>query len=328
MSPPDARRVRAQTPVPVRRGWTADERGPETVVRVARPEASVPRPRQASQSIVGKSVWTLVVWSLFVVFVLGPLLTVVAVSLTHSSFNGLKPTTFEWYRQLFSNPANYSPLLRSLEVALIVVVIQLVLGSLVAYATVRRRVFGAQLMDAASNLTIALPSVVIGIALLTFYRDNGPVYALSDLILGKPLALTFTLWIVVFAHVLETFPYMVRTVGAVLEQVPIHLESAARSLGARPFTVFRTVLLPQLRSGLVAGSVLVFSRSIAEFGATIIVVAAFLRTAPIAIYTQSQTQNFELAGAYSVILMLVSLLVYLGLRRSVKRSASAFGVRE
>jgi sulfate transport system permease protein len=266
---------------------------------------------------VGRSAWTVVVWGLFVLIVLGPLATVVAFSLTDSVFEEFGFTTKQ-YREIFSSPANYYPLLRSFEVALIVVAVQLVLGTIVAFATVRRKVFGANLMDAMSNLTIALPSVVVGLALLSFYGPFGPFHTFSEWAFSSPLALTWTLWIVVLAHTLETFPYMVRTVGSVLAQVPRNLESAAHSLGAGRFTVFRTVLLPQIRQSLLAGSVLVFSRSIAEFGATIIVVSAVLRTAPIRIYSEAEAGRMELAAAYSVILMAVSLVIYLALRRATK----------
>jgi sulfate transport system permease protein len=268
---------------------------------------------------VGRAAWTVVVWGLFILVVLGPLATVVAFSLTSSVFGGFHPTSVH-YREIVSSPANWNPLLRSFEVALIVVAIQLVLGTLVAYSTVRRKVFGANLMDAMSNLTIALPSVVIGLALLSFYGPFGPFHTFSKWAFSSPLALTWTLWIVVLAHALETFPYMVRTVGSVLAQVPKNLESAAHSLGAGRFTVFRTVLLPQIKQSLLAGSVLVFSRSIAEFGATIIVVSAVLRTAPIRIYSEAEAGRMELAAAYSVILMAVSLVIYLALRRATKGS--------
>ena len=269
--------------------------------------------------IVAKSFWTVVIWAVFIVLILGPLLTIVLFSLTDSVFEGIRPTTLHWYRRIATEPALYYPLLRTFEVALMVVAIQLVVGTVIAYATVRRKVFGAGLMDAMSNLTIALPSVVIGLALLAFYGPYGPFNAFAELILGDPLALTWTLWIVVFAHVLETFPYMVRTVGTVLAQVPPNLESAAHSLGAGRFTVFRTVLLPQLKQSLLDGSVLVFSRSIAEFGATIVIVSAVLRTAPIQIYSEEAAGSLELAAAYSVILMVASLIIYLGLRRAATK---------
>lgn len=268
---------------------------------------------------VGKSAWTVVVWGLFLLVVVGPLLTVLLFSLTPSVFEGIRPTTLQWYRAILGTRELYYPIVRSFEIAFLVVLCQLVFGTLIAYATVRRKVFGPGLMDAMSNLTIALPSVVIGLALLAFYSPYGPFTALAEMIFSDPLTLTYTMWIVVLAHVLETFPYMVRTVGSVLAQVPKNLESAAHSLGAGRFTVFRTVLLPQIRHSMLAGSVLVFSRSLAEFGATIVVVSAALKTGPVQIYSQESAGNLELAAAYSVILMLTSLVIYLALRRAASK---------
>jgi ABC-type spermidine/putrescine transport system permease subunit II len=279
--------------------------------------------RPAMHPAVERAAWSAVVWLLFALFVLGPLLTVVAFSLTPSVFGGLGAFTTEWYGKLFSKPEYYGPLLRSFEVAFLVVLVQLVFGTLVAYATVRRKVFGADTLDALSNLTIALPSVVVGLALLAFYGPFGPFPALADFLWGDPTALTWTLWIVVFAHILETFPYMVRSVAAVLHRMDPSLESAARSLGASRWYAFRTVALPQLKPGLVAGAVLVLSRSIAEFGATIIVVSAVLRTAPIAIYGEAESGSVEFAAAYSVVLMLVSFTTYLLMRRFLLRQDAA-----
>ncbi len=272
------------------------------------------RVRHAGETV-ERAAWTLVVWLLFALFILGPLLTVLAFSLTSNVFQGVRPTTLQHYVDLFSNAQLYQPLVRSFEVALIVVAIQLVFGTLIAYSTVRGKIFGARTLDAMSNITIALPSVVVGLALLAFYGPFGPISAVAGAIFGNPLTLTWTLWILVFAHVLETFPYMVRSVTAGLQRMDPTLESAARSLGGSKWQVFRTITLPQLRPSLVAGSVLVLSRSIAEFGATIIVVSAVLRTAPVKIYSEAESGSIELAAAYSVVLMLVSFTTYLLMSR-------------
>lgn len=278
-----------------------------------------PRPPRFKRETLEKSVWTVVVWGLFAILILGPLLTVVAFSFTPSVFEGIGGFTLSWYQRLFSRPEAYGPLLRSFEVALLVVSIQLLFGTLIAYATVRRRIVGAHTLDALSNITIALPSVVVGLALLAFYGPFGPFQALTGFLFGDPLAITWTLWIVAFAHVLETFPYMIRAVSAVLQKMNPDLESAARSLGASRWHVFRTITLPQLKPGLVAGAVLVLSRSIAEFGATIIVVSAVLKTAPIAIYGEAESGTVEMAAAYSVVLMLVSFSAYLLMSRWLLR---------
>jgi len=272
-----------------------------------------------SRTTLERTVWTILVWLLFGVFVLGPLLTVVAFSFTSSVLSGTGTFTLTWYGQLFSQPGLYGPLIRTFEVAIIVVAFQLFFGTLVAYSTVRKRVFAASALDTLSNITIAVPSVVVGLSLLAFYGPFGPFAAFTDFLFGNPVSLTWTLWILVFAHMLETFPYMVRSVGAVLLKLDEHLESAARSLGARRLHVFLTITLPQLKPGLVAGSVLVLSRSIAEFGATIIVVSAVLKTAPIAIFTQAEAGSLELASAYSVVLMVVSFVAYVVMSRWLLR---------
>ena len=272
-----------------------------------------------------KLAWSVLVWFLFALFILGPLLTVLAFSLTSNVYQGVRPSTLSHYADLFRNPQLYQPLVRSFEVALIVVLVQLVFGTLIAYSTVRGKIFGARTLDAMSNITIALPSVVVGLALLAFYGPFGPISSFSDALFGSPLTLTWTLWILVFAHVLETFPYMVRSVTAGLQRMDPNLESAARSLGGGRWQVFRTITLPQLRPSLVAGSVLVLSRSIAEFGATIIVVSAVLRTAPVRIYSEAESGSIELAAAYSVVLMLVSFATYLLMARwLLKDQATAF----
>lgn len=259
---------------------------------------------------------TVLVWLLFGIFVLGPLLTILTISFIKSVFSDWQ-FTLDWYRRLFTEYQLYGPIFRSLEVALIVTALQIVLGSLIAFVTVRDRIFGSKILDAMSNITIALPSVVVGLALLAFYGGVGPVQSLSRFIFEEPFTLTWTLWIIVFAHLLETFPYMVRSMSTGLIKLNPQIESAARSLGARRWTVFRTITLPQLRGSLVAGSVLVFSRSIAEFGATIVIVSAVLRTAPIKIYVEAEAGSLELASAYSVVLMMMSFLAYILMSRGL-----------
>lgn len=248
---------------------------------------------------------------------------VVLFSFTPSIFAGTQGFTLKWYQDLFTQPALYAPLLRSIEIALIVVALQIVFGTMVAYSTIRGKVFGSSALDALSNITIALPSVVVGLSLLAFYGPYGPYAALTEFLFGNPLTLTFTLWIIVFAHVIETFPYMIRSIGAVLLKMDPKLDTAARSLGASRLYAFTTITLPQMKPGLVAGSVLVFSRSIAEFGATIVVVSALLRTAPIAIFSEIEAGFLELASAYSVVLMVVSVVAYLLMSRSMLKGEAA-----
>src|SRR6266581_2840667 len=102
-----------------------------------------------------RTVWTVVVWFLFGLFVLGPLATVFAFSFTSSVLSGHGTFTLTWYAQLFSQPGLYGPLIRSFEIAVIVVVFQLMFGTIIAYSTVREKVFGATIIVVSAVLKTA-----------------------------------------------------------------------------------------------------------------------------------------------------------------------------
>ncbi len=94
------------------------------------------------------------------------------------------------------------------------------------------------------------------------------------------------------------FPLMVRTIRLSLESMDRRLETAARTLGARPWDVFLTVTLPLISPGIVAGVILSFARCLGEFGATITFAANVpgeTRTVPLAIYSALQTPGGEAA---------------------------------
>ncbi|MEM2899961.1 MAG: ABC transporter permease [Thermoplasmata archaeon] len=270
----------------------------------------------SNRELIEKIVTSIIIYTVFTIIVLGPIVTVILISFSPNVYkDGISPTSLKWYEVLFTTPKYYNPLIRTLEIASITLLIQLAVGTSIAYITIRKKVFAPDFLDSASNITIALPSVIIGLALLAFYGSWGPMAALHQLVFGNPTTILGTFWIVVLAHVLETFPYMVRSVSSVLVKLDPNVEIAARTLGGTRWYVFKTITLPQLLPGIISGSVLTVSRSIAEFGATIIVVSALLKTAPISIYGEADMGQFELACAYAVILMAISFFIHFGLAR-------------
>src|SRR5437867_6933495 len=157
-----------------------------------------------------RTIWTVIVWFLFGLFVLGPLATVFAFSFTSSVLSGTGTFTLKWYGQLFSQPGLYGPLIRSFEIAVIVVVFQLMFGTIIAYSTVREKVFGAKTLDTLSNITIAVPSVVVGLSLLSFFGRVGPVGGLSQFLFRNPPSPPVALSMLLLRPLIQTLPYTVR----------------------------------------------------------------------------------------------------------------------
>jgi ABC-type spermidine/putrescine transport system permease subunit II len=103
--------------------------------------------------------------------------------------------------------------------------------------------------------------------------------------------------LLVFAHLAITYPYFERSMSAAFERISLDMEEASRTLGAKPFGVFSTIMLPLTKYSIISGAIMVFTRSISETGATIAVVTN-LQTAPVVIVNWVKTlQSPTLANA-------------------------------
>lgn len=156
----------------------------------------------------------------------------------------------------------------TLGAAALATVANLVLGVLLAWVLVRYEFPGRRLIDAAVDLPFALPTAVAGISLAALTVPTGWVGRWFEPF-GWQIAYAFPG--VILAMAFTSFPFVVRTVQPVLEDLDAHLEEAAHSLGAGPFTTFRRVIFPELRAALVAGGSLAFVRSLGEFGAVVFI---------------------------------------------------------
>jgi molybdate transport system permease protein len=142
-------------------------------------------------------------------------------------------------------------------------------GVALAWLLARKNWRGKVLVETFVALPLVLPPVVTGLVLLKFFGRRGPVgHWLHDQ-LG--LEIIFTWRAVVLALAVMSFPLLVRTLRAAIEEVNPSLEQMARTLGAGPWRVFFTITLPLAKRGLFAGTLLAFARALGEFGATIMV---------------------------------------------------------
>ena len=182
----------------------------------------------------------------------------------------------------------------SMKVAVCSTLLILPPGIFISWVLAKSRVRGKSVIDTLVNLPLALAPVVSGFFLLILISRTGLV---GRTLYGEfGIELPFTWYAAVLASALISFPLLVRVVRVAMEEVDPRLENAARTLGAGPWRVFCTVTLPLAIRGVVAGSILAFTRSLGEFGATIMVagnIPGKTQTIPLAVFNYVQTGHDE-----------------------------------
>jgi len=210
------------------------------------------------------------------------------------------------------SPLEIEALTLSARVAFWAVLVSLPLGIAVAWLLARTRFPGKALVDALVHVPLVVPPVVIGYVLLVLMGRRGVIGAWLWDSFGVTLA--FTWQGAAVASAVMGFPLMVRAIRLSLEAVDPRLEAAARTLGARPIAVFVTITLPLTSSGILAGVILAFARSLGEFGATITFVSSIpgeTRTLPIALYGLAQVPGGEAAALRIVVISIALALAAL-----------------
>ncbi|MDX6401528.1 MAG: sulfate/thiosulfate transport system permease protein, partial [Gaiellaceae bacterium] len=185
---------------------------------------------------------------------------------------------------------------------LIVAVINVVMGTLIAWVLVRDSFVGKRVIDTLIDLPFALPTIVAGLVLLALYGPQSPI--------GIDLAYKQTG--VLMALLFVTLPFVVRTVQPVLVELDREMEHAAASLGASNLTIFRRIVLPNLYPAIAAGAALSFARAISEFGSTVLIsgnIPFKTQVAAVNLYGQIQSDNTTSAAAISTVLLVVALVV-------------------
>lgn len=224
----------------------------------------------------------------------------------------------------------WQPIVLSIKVACMSSLIVLLFGVSFAYL-MRRYEFPAKAaVEALFALPLVLPPVVTGFVLLLLVGKYGPIgQLLSE---HWHIQIIFTPYAAILAGTVVAFPLMYQSTKSAFQNVDSNLEDAARTLGASEWRVFWTVTLPLAWTGLVSGIVLSFSRALGEFGATIMVagnIPGKTQTIPLAIYFASESNDLTTAGAYVIIISLITFVMIYGLNlwsRGKQKPFSAKGV--
>jgi sulfate/thiosulfate transport system permease protein len=209
---------------------------------------------------------------------------------------------WETFWNAISSPQAIAALELTLIASLIVVAINAVAGTAIAWVLVRDRFRGKNLVNSVIDLPFALPTIVAGLTLLALYGDDSP--------LGINVA--YTQIAVVMALLFVTLPFVVRAVQPVLMELDAEMEEAAASLGAGRLAIFRRIVLPNLRPAILAGGALAFARAIGEFGSLVLLsgnIPFDTEVASVFIFGQIESGNTTGAAAVSVLLLVISLVI-------------------
>jgi sulfate/thiosulfate transport system permease protein len=191
--------------------------------------------------------------------------------------------------------------------SVLVTALNIVMGTMIAWVLVRDRFPGQGVVNTLVDLPFALPTIVVGVVLLLLYGQNSPV--------GVNLA--YTRVGIVLALMFETLPFVVRSVQPVLLELDREMEEAAASLGAHPVTAFRRIVFPNLLPAILSGAGLAFAKAIGEYGSVVLIsgnIPFHTQVASVYVFKQLESDNPVGAAAVSVVLLILSLIVLIGLR--------------
>ncbi len=208
---------------------------------------------------------------------------------------------WQTFADTLRNPQTAAALRLTVTQALLVTVVNVVMGTLIAWVLVRDSFPGKALLEVVIDIPFALPTIVAGLVLLSLYGPQSPI--------GIDVANTEAS--VFLALLFVTLPFVVRTVQPVLIELDRDVEEAAASLGASRLTTFRRVLLPALTPAITAGAALSFARGISEYGSLVLLSGNLpLQTevASVRILTYVENGNEAAAAAVATILLVVALL--------------------
>ena len=209
------------------------------------------------------------------------------------------------FHRAVTNPQAVAALKLTIGLAVVVALVNAVVGTATAWVLVRDDFRGKKLVNAVIDLPFALPTIVAGLTLLALYGPRG----------WTGVNLAYTRAGILLALLFVTLPFVVRTVQPVLLELDPEMEEAAASLGAGSLSIFRRIVFPNLLPAVLSGVALAFARAIGEIGAVVLISGNIpFKTEMASVYIFGRIQSYDTAGAASVslVLLVISFAVLLG----------------
>jgi putative spermidine/putrescine transport system permease protein len=243
-------------------------------------------------------------WTLLVsIFIIGPLLVMIAISLTADGYISLPyhGVSLRWYEDMLQQKIFLDAAVNSILLALQATATAVVLGTAVALAVTRYRFPGRGLILLLAGAPLFVPLVMTGLAVLVFFSTLG---------IGGPALRLYV------AHVSLTLPYIVRMVSVSMAGFDWNQELAARNLGASPLRAFLEVTLPQIVPGVIAGAAFAFIISFDDVGMSIFLTGAAYKTLPVELFAFAAFDLTPMIAAVSVTMIVFSALFVLVVERA------------
>ena len=248
-----------------------------------------------------RRLWVRLTLLVVFVFLYAPIATLIAFSFNDSRRNIVwQGFTLKYYEKALANDGLIEAFANSLTIALVSTAISIVLGALVAVLLWRFRFPGRAGYEGAMALPIVIPEICMGVSMLAFFSRVGWP---SDMVWP------FNLSAIIIAHVSFSFPFVAVVVRARLEGFNRELAEAAQDLGATEWQVFRDVMIPFLRPGLVAGGMLAFTLSLDDFVITFFTSGPNTVTFPVKVYSMVRFSVTPEVNAASTVLIVVTVVM-------------------
>lgn len=230
------------------------------------------------------------------IFLMGPLIIVLGASVSDTTYLTFPPQglTLRWFENIFEISAFRRTIVTSLELAFLATGLALLIGIPAAYALNRYRIKLPSWLSTVFVLPILVPEIVLGFSLL------------KSVAVGMQAPIFLTLLI---GHMLLVLPYCVRVVSASLASFDFSIEEAAVSLGSPPVKTFFTIVLPNVRSGVIAAFILAFITSINDVSTSLFLTGPGISTLPIQILAHVEQFFDPTIASVSVLLMLLTVAV-------------------
>ena len=238
------------------------------------------------------------------VFLLGPLIIIFGSSVSDTSFLAFPPQglTLHWFANIWEISAFRRTIITSMQIALLGTALALLIGIPAAYALNRYRIQLPGWLSTPFVLPILVPEIVIGFSLLRSVNVGAGVPVFFALLIG---------------HTLLVLPYVVRVISASLASFDFSIEEAAISLGSRPVKTFFTIVLPNVRSGMIAAFILSFITSINDVSVSLFLTGPGVSTLPIQILAHVEQFFDPTIASVSVLLMGLTIIVMIIVERTL-----------